>query len=131
MNGATPAVDDKGFVRNGKKYYWGAFGSDGTADIALVAERVAGQGVYTGAGASNTWEFVYRLDAALWQFQNPNADITMLVQHFVNQANAAYVQYSGDTSGVPVMPTELVAALQWFCKYKIQFRADTNQIVLV
>lgn len=131
MNGAVPGVDDKFTIKFGKKVYLGSFGGDGMADIALVAERVAGQGVYTGLGAANTWEFIYRLDAAVWVFENQNADFQSLAQYFVNQANLAMADYFEDESGgeVPEMPTELVAALQWFCKYRINFDS-TGKLVL-
>lgn len=133
MNGVLPFKEDAGFKIGGKQFHVGAFGDsiDDLINVALVAEKTAGGGVYTGTGAHNTWEFVHLFDAALFRIKNPKSDERTIMQAFVTEANAKLATYIGGTGGVPEMPKDIVLALQWFCKYKLQFRADTNQIVLV
>lgn len=132
MNGVLPEKEDTGFKIGGKQFHVGAFGAsiDDLVSVALVAEKTAGGGVYVGSGAHNTWEFVHLFDAALFRIQNPNTDERAIMQAFVNEANAKLAIYIGDAGGVQEMPKDIVLALQWFCKYKIQFRPESNQIVL-
>jgi hypothetical protein len=133
MQGVLPFKEDTGFKISGKQFHVGAFGDsiDDLINIALVAEKTSGGGVYNGPGAHNTWEFVHLFDAALFKAQNPNADERTIMQTFVNEANVKLETYIGGSGGqVPQMPADIILALQWFCKYKIQFRSDTNQIIL-
>ena len=133
MNGVLPSKEDFGFKINGKQFHCDAFGDsiDDLINVALVAEKSAGGGVYTGTGAHNTWEFVHLFDAALFRTQNPNADKRTIMQTFVNEANIKLETYTGGAGTIPATPEDLLLALKWFCKYKLQFRSDTVQMVLV
>lgn len=132
MQGILPIKEDFGFKIDGKQFHVGAWGdtSEGNYQVALVAEKSVGGGVYIGAGAQNTWEFVHLFDAALWKFQNPNADTDSLLQTFVNEANVKLATYTGNTGTTPTIPTDIVLALQWYIKYKLSFRTTDNKLVL-
>lgn len=132
MNGVLPFKEDFSFKINGKQFHVGAWGdsADDLINIALVAEKTAGGGVYTGTGALNTWEFVHLFDAALWRIQNQGKTTEQMMNAFVAEANAKLSAYVGGSGSIPAIPSDIVLALQWYCKYKLSFRADTNQIVL-
>ena len=112
MNGVLPFKEDFGFKINGKQFHVGAWGSsaEDLINVALVAEKTAGGGIYTGTGALNTWEFVCLFDGSVWRIQNPNKTSEQMMSAFVAEANAKLATYIGGSGGVPPMPNDIVLA---------------------